>query len=75
MRTLTLRQLQLQIGALSERVQKQLNKLAPAQLEQLAEALLKFESKADLHEWLKQHPPHKKQRPASGPVFTRTKAA
>ena len=57
MRNLTLRQLQLQIGELSDRVRKQLGKLSTEQVEQLAEALLKFKSRADLTEWLKAHPP------------------
>ena len=53
MRDLTLRQLQLQIGALTDRVQKRLAKLSPEQVQQLGEALLKFKSKSDLTEWLK----------------------
>lgn len=75
MRNLTLRQLQLQIGELSDRVRKQLGKLSTEQVEQLAEALLKFKAKSDLTEWLKAHPPQASQtrKPAHGRA--RAKAA
>jgi Domain of unknown function (DUF4351) len=57
MRGLTLRLLESKVGALADRLQKQLDKLSVEQVEQLAVASLKFESKADLTNWLKAHPP------------------
>lgn len=57
MRQLTLRQLASRIGALSDRVQKQVSQLSPEQVEQLGVALLDFQSKNDLTNWLKAHPP------------------
>ncbi len=56
-RSLTLRQLETQVGELNDRLRKRLAKLSIEQIEQLAEALLKFDSKSDLNEWLKAHSP------------------
>lgn len=52
-RTMTLQLLELQIGELTDRTQKRLSRLSIEQIEQLAGALLKFKSKADLLAWLK----------------------
>jgi hypothetical protein len=52
-----LRQLESKLGALAERIQKQLSKLSTEQVEQLGVALLNFQSKTDLTNWLKAHPP------------------
>ncbi|MGH9840722.1 MAG: DUF4351 domain-containing protein [Blastocatellia bacterium] len=52
-RTMTLHLLQLQVGELTDRLQKRLSRLSIEQIEQLAGALLKFKSKADLLAWLK----------------------
>jgi hypothetical protein len=52
-RTMTLQLLELQIGELTDRLQKRLSRLSIEQIEQLAGALLKFKSKADLLAWLK----------------------
>jgi hypothetical protein len=60
MRYLTLQQLEAKIGSLTERLQKRLDKLSTKQVEQLGVALLKFESKIDLTNWLKAHPPQNK---------------
>ncbi len=57
MRGLTIRQLESKVGALAERLQKQLDKLSTEQVEQLGIALLDFQSKTDLTNWLKAHPP------------------
>jgi hypothetical protein len=42
-------------GALSPKVQEQIEKLATKQVELLCEALFDFKSKRDLTQWLKQH--------------------
>ena len=57
MRDLTFRQLESKVGTLAERLQKQLDKLSFEQVEQLGMALLDFQSKTDLTNWLKTHPP------------------
>lgn len=58
-RRITQRQLEIKIGELGVRLYKRIAKLSIEQVEQLAEALLKFESKSDLDEWLKANPPQK----------------
>ncbi len=45
-------------GALSQVVQKQLRKLSPEQLDDLLPALPDFQSKAELHRWLKERSSH-----------------
>ncbi|MEP7338594.1 MAG: DUF4351 domain-containing protein, partial [Acidobacteriota bacterium] len=50
---LTLKQLSRQIGELSATMQKRLRRLSAEQLDELAEALLDFERKSDLSQWLR----------------------
>ena len=52
-RKLILRQLTRRVGQLSPEVQKKVEKLPLEQLENLGEALLDFNSMADLQTWLK----------------------
>lgn len=51
--SLTLRQLQRKLGPIPDHVVSQVQSLSLEQLEQLAEALLEFESLADLVDWLR----------------------
>ncbi len=57
----TFRLLRSKIGPLGDRLQNQIDLLSLEQVKQLGIALLKFESKTDLTNWLKAHPPHYKQ--------------
>ncbi|MGH9799093.1 MAG: DUF4351 domain-containing protein, partial [Blastocatellia bacterium] len=50
-------QLSYRFGELSKAVESKLQKLLPEQLQTLVIALLDFETKADLLDWLKQHAP------------------
>lgn len=52
-----LQQLEFKVGALTERIQKQLDKLSSEQVKQLGIALLDFQSKTDLTNWLTAHLP------------------
>jgi Domain of unknown function (DUF4351) len=64
----------LEQGRLTDREQKRLANLSTEQVEQLAEALLKFKAKADLTAWLKAHPPQMrtKRKPANGSAPVKT---
>ncbi len=53
-RELVLRMLTRKCGVLPRTVQSRVKKLAPEQIEALAEALLDFSSRADLDAWLAQ---------------------
>jgi hypothetical protein len=57
MRSLVLRQLELQIGALSKRSQTSIKRLSIEQLELLGETLIKFANSRDLARWLRDHAP------------------
>ena len=56
-RNLILRQLELQIGALSKRAQTSIKRLSIEQLELLGETLIKFANPRDLTRWLRDHAP------------------
>ena len=56
LQTLVLRQLRARLGALDETMQQRVKDLSVDHLEDLAEALLGFESISDLHTWLQSHP-------------------
>ncbi|MGH9839337.1 MAG: Rpn family recombination-promoting nuclease/putative transposase, partial [Blastocatellia bacterium] len=56
-RNLILRQLELQIGALSKRAQASIKRLSIEQLELLGETLIKFANPRDLTRWLRDHAP------------------
>ncbi len=51
-RSLILRQLNRKVGAIEDRILTQITKLSVPQLEDLGEALLDFDSIADLDRWL-----------------------
>ena len=53
--SMTLRQLQAQIGKLPKRVQTEIKALPATQLEELGEALLRFSTLPELENWLRQH--------------------
>lgn len=56
-RKVALRQLERRFGKLSPGIRRQLEQLVVEQLEALCEALLDFQTKADLTRWLKEHAP------------------
>ena len=58
----TFRLLRAKIGPLSDRLQDQVDRLSLEQMKVLGVAMLKFESKADLGNWLKANPPHYNKR-------------
>ena len=58
--SLALRQLKYKFGHLSERAEKRVSRLPSAQLELLADTILKFEKPADLNAWLREHDPRRK---------------
>lgn len=53
--SLTLRQIQHQVGPLSEDTRAQISAFPAERLEMLGEALLDFRTPDDLAEWLRQH--------------------
>jgi hypothetical protein len=55
--SIILRQLIRRVGAVSEDVRSQIDRLSLPQMESLAEALLDFEEIADLSQWLQENQP------------------
>ncbi|MCA9203696.1 MAG: DUF4351 domain-containing protein, partial [Planctomycetales bacterium] len=54
-RTIVMRQLQHRFGPLSVDITERIDSLTLGELELLSEALLQFESPAELSDWLQQH--------------------
>ncbi|NOT59774.1 MAG: DUF4351 domain-containing protein [Acidobacteria bacterium] len=62
---LTLRQLKQKLGKLTESAEARIRELSFAELQQLSDDLLKFETRSDLTAWLHRHAPKKKSASAT----------